>query len=81
MVKIEADDPEIQEACDAVKVPYIALSMAEGAKVTDTEKLDFAPLEEPVELTGKYGLFVQDRLVEDSEGLAEVEREALTSRE
>ena len=81
LVKIEADDPEIQEACDAVKVPYIALSMAEGAKVTDTEKLDFAPLEEPVELTGKYGLFVQDRLVEDSEGLAEVEREALTSRE
>lgn len=57
LVQIEAEDPAIQAACDALEVPHITLSVAEGAAAKDTANLEFAPLKEPFELSGQYGLF------------------------
>ena len=64
LVRIEADDPAIQQACDAIPVPHITLSIAEGAQAKDTASLDFHPLDEPIELNGNYGLFVQGEVIQ-----------------
>ena len=70
LVRIEADDPVIQEACDKLKVPHITLSVSEGAKPQDTDKLDFKPLDKPFEIKGEYGLFSQGDII-DKESDAE----------
>lgn len=64
LVRIEADDPVIQEACDKLKVPHITLSVSEGGKPKDTEKLDFKPLERSFEIKGGYGLFSQGSIID-----------------
>lgn len=70
LVRIKADDPVIQEICDKLEVPYIALSISEGSKPQDTEFLDFKPVDKPFELKGEYGLFSQGSII-DSESDAE----------
>ena len=42
-------------------IPHITVSMAEDAKAVDTGFLDFQPIDEPFEVTGKGGFFVSDR--------------------
>ena len=61
LVKVEAEDPEIQAAIDVVPVPHITLSVADDAHPKDTDKLDFKPLEKPFEITGTYGIFGRKR--------------------
>jgi hypothetical protein len=63
LAKLESDDPETQKACDKVEKPFITLSLAPGARATDTGSLEFVTLDEPIELTGKYGLFMQGKEV------------------
>ena len=59
LVKVEADDPEVQAACDALETPHITLSVSEDGMAKDTAFLDFSPLEQPFEINGQYGLFDQ----------------------
>lgn len=61
LVQIEADEPEIQKACDALERPHITLSVSEEGRPKDTVNLEFSPLETPIELTGRYGLFIQGK--------------------
>lgn len=66
LVRVEADDPVVQQACDNYEVPlHITLSHAEGALAKETGRLEFQELDEPIELTGTYGLFVQGKVVTD----------------
>lgn len=65
LVEVEADDPIIQQACDALETPHITISVSEDGQAKDTAFLDFSPLEEPFEITGKYGLFTQGTVVKD----------------
>jgi hypothetical protein len=69
LVKVEADDPVIQGACDALYAPHITLSISEAGQAKDTAFLDFKPLEEPIELTGNYGLFIQGKVISDATDL------------
>jgi 2'-5' RNA ligase len=55
-VELEASNPELQKLCDAVKVPHITLSASREAQMKDTKLLDFEPLENPIEITGRYGV-------------------------
>lgn len=71
LVRVEADDPVVQEACDALEVPHITLSIAPGAHAKDTAGLEFRPLDEPIELTGRYGLYVQGKVVDQKPGTQE----------
>ena len=71
LVKIEADDPEIQKACDAVETPHITLSLGKDALAKNTAFLDFQPLEKPIELTGTYGLFSQGKVIDSPEDIDE----------
>ena len=65
-MRVEADDPVVQQACDNYEVPLrITLSHAEGALAKETGRLEFQELDEPIELTGTYGLFVQGKAVTD----------------
>lgn len=73
LVKIEADDPEIQEACDALEIPHITLSISKKGQAKNTAYLEFTPLEEPIELSGKYGLFSQGSVIQNQEGLRWIE--------
>lgn len=66
LVEVEADDPVIQEACDALEVPHITLSLGPDGKPQDTAKLDFKPLAESFEIGGEYGLYSQGRIIKDS---------------
>jgi len=65
LVKIEADDPEVQKACDALETPHITLSLGKGGQAKNTAFLDFKPLEDPIELTGTYGLFSQGSVIKE----------------
>ena len=69
LVKVEADDPVIQKAVDAVKVPHITLSCSDDSHPMYTSKLAFSPLEEPVELTknNRYCVHLKDD--QDAEGV------------
>lgn len=66
-VRIEAENPEIQAACDALDTPHITLSVADGAFAKDTANLEFSPLDEPIELTGNYGLFSHGEIIDKYE--------------
>lgn len=52
---------------DLLKVPHITVSLAEGAKASNTKNLDFKPLEKPIKLVGKFGYWIKD---EDNEYLS-----------
>ena len=69
LVKVEADDPVIQEACDALETPHITLSVSRDGRPKDTAFLKFTPLEKPFEITGEYGLFCQGDIVVDRDEL------------
>ena len=70
LVKIEADDPEIQAACDQLDKPHITLSTSADGLAKNTVNLDFQPLEEPIELTGKYGLSIFGEIVDNLDDLS-----------
>jgi len=67
LVRVEADDPVVQEACDALKTPHITLSISKDGQAKNTAFLDFSPLEHPIEITGRYGVFAQGKAVFDQE--------------
>lgn len=69
LVKVEAEDPVVQAACNALETPHITLSISEKGQAKDTAFLDFRPLEEPIELTGDYGLFIQGKVILDTADL------------
>lgn len=69
LVKVEAEEPAIQQACDGLETPHITLSTSKHGRAVDTANLEFSPLEKPFELTGTYGLFSQGKVVENSADL------------
>ena len=72
LVRVEADDPAVQQVCDerGAEMPlHITLSHAEGAQPQETGQLEFHKLEELIELTGTYGLFIQGKAVTDKRSL------------
>lgn len=70
LVRVEADDPAIQKAVDAIKVPHITLSFSNDSHPKYTSDLDFSPLEHPFELDGIYCLHMKnDSLVDNKEEL------------
>ena len=69
LVKIEADDPELQATCDTLETPHITLSVSDEGRAKDTAFLDFSPLEHPFEITGRYGLFGQGIVATDKADL------------
>lgn len=58
LVRVEADDPAIQEAIDKLEKPHITLSYSDDSHPKDTVDLDFEPIEEQFEIDGDYGLFM-----------------------
>ena len=73
LVKIEADNPEIQKVCDALTAPHITLSISKKGQAKNTAHLKFTPLEEPIELKGNYGLFAQGSVIKSQEGIKQLE--------
>ncbi len=69
LVRVEADDPAIQEACDALETPHITLSVSRDGRPVNTAYLDFTPLEEPFEITGNYGLYIRGNVITNSNDL------------
>ena len=63
LVKLEASNLELQKFCDAVEIPHITLSTSRESKNRFTKGLQFTPLERPIELTGRYGVFTRAGLV------------------
>ena len=59
LVKVETEDPAIQEACNALETPHITLSISSKGLAQNTANLEFRPIEEPFEITGQYGVYVQ----------------------
>ncbi|MBR3132099.1 hypothetical protein IKG33_01670 [Candidatus Saccharibacteria bacterium] len=79
LVKIEADNPEIQEVCDALETPHITLSTSRKGQAKNTAFLDFTPLEEPIELTGQFGLFSQGSVIQNQEKLQQLKDRITTN--
>ena len=59
LVRVEANDPVIQQACDALETPHITLSVSGKGQEKNTAFLEFSPLKTPFEITGQYGLYIQ----------------------
>ncbi len=45
---------------DVLKVPHITASLSEGAKASNTKKIEFKPLEKPIRIVGKFGYWIKD---------------------
>ena len=75
LVKVEAEDPEVQAACDALKTPHITLSTSRRGQAKNTAFLEFTPLEKPIDLTGKFGFFSQGEVIRDQEKLAQLKKD------
>lgn len=69
LVRVEADDPAIQKACDALKTPHITLSVSRDGRPVNTAFLEFTPLEEPFEINGNYGFYIRGNVITDPEDL------------
>lgn len=78
LVKIKAEDPEIQSACDSLTTPHITLSTSKKGQAKNTAHLDFTPLKDPIELSGKYGLFSQGSVMQNQEDLNQLENRIKT---
>lgn len=65
LVEVETDDPVIKQAYEALETPHITLSVSEDGQAKDTINLEFKPLETPIEIAGKYGLFLQGTVAQD----------------
>lgn len=79
LVKVEADDPEIQEACDMLGAPHITLSTSKKGQAKNTAFLKFSPLEEPIELNGQFGLFSQGEVINNQEALQRLKGRLLSN--
>ncbi len=49
-----------EQNLDVLKVPHITTSLAEGAKASNTKKLQLRPLEKPIRIVGKFGYWIKD---------------------
>lgn len=47
-----------------LKVPHITASLSEGAKASNTKKLNFKPLEKPIKLVGRFGYWIKEETKE-----------------
>lgn len=75
LVRVEADNSDIQEVCDALDTPHITLSTSKSGQAKNTAFLEFVPLKSPIELTGDYGIFCQGGLITTQEGLNQLKSE------
>lgn len=68
LVRIEADDPVIQKAVDALRNPHITLSCSDDSHPMYTIDLDFTPIaeENQFELSGTYSLHMKDDSLVDN---------------
>lgn len=62
-VELESTNPELQKICNEVEVPHITLSISRDSKNRYTKNLAFKPVDKPVELVGRYGVFTRAGLV------------------
>lgn len=53
-VKIESNNKTLQNEINEVEVTHITLSTSKKGKPVNTSKLDFKPLQTPIEITGIY---------------------------
>ncbi len=58
-VQVRCEDAHLQAMADAIAVPHITLSVAEGAHTVDTGKLLFLPIA-PFVLEGVFGGYIED---------------------
>lgn len=58
LVRLKADNDELQKLCDQIPVPHITLSISENGKAVNTSNLQFAELQEPFLINGSYGAFI-----------------------
>ena len=49
-----------EENPNILKVPHITVSLADGAKASDTKNLEFTPLEKPIKIVGKFGYWIKE---------------------
>lgn len=75
LVEVKAEDPEVQAACDALETPHITLSTSRKGQAKNTAFLEFIPLEEPINLTGKFGFFSQGKVIRDQENLTQLKND------
>ena len=76
-VEVITDDPELRDACDTIETLYIGLSSARGAQAKDAAHLDFAPIAEPFEVNGVYGLYAQGERIDTEEKFFAAMRNAM----
>lgn len=53
-----------EENPNILKKPHITASLAEGAKASNTKKLNFKPLEKPIKLVGRFGYWIKEETKE-----------------
>ncbi len=58
-VQVRCENDRLQTMAEAIAVPHITLSVAEGAHTVDTAKLSFAPVA-PFALEGVFGGYIEN---------------------
>ena len=53
-INYEEQNPKV------LKVPHITDSLSEEAKASNTNNLEFKPLEKPIRIVGKFGYWIKD---------------------
>lgn len=50
-----------EQNTNVLKTPHITVSLSEGAIPVNTKNLNFIPLEEKIQITGRFGYWIKDR--------------------
>lgn len=64
LVKVQSENPWLQEKIDQIAVPHITLSTSATGKAFNTAKLDFQEIK-PIEMTAIYGAYTQEMLIDE----------------
>ena len=69
LVEINSEEPAIIVTTEDIPTPNITLSVSEEGKPRDAIFLHYDILDEPVEVTGKYGLYSNNKVIDTQEKL------------
>lgn len=75
LVSLSSNDPDIQEILSKIHFenPHITLSTHGNSSPKNSRYLSFEPLEKPIAISGKYGAFTKQGIVDVGRGSAVAE--------
>lgn len=66
-VELFTSNEQLQKMINNIPVPHITISISDTGKPVNTRFIDFAPLDNSIEIEGKFGGFVDGKVINNME--------------